>query len=62
MELQAKYLARLHMAQRDLQEMDIPGASLKGRDPRELKVSELKRWLELRTASTHGKKADLITR
>ena len=41
---------------------DVPGASLAGRDPSDLKVPELKRWLECRAASTRGKKADLIAR
>ena len=45
-----------------LQEADVPGASLQGRDPSELKVPELKRWLQCRAASTKGKKADLIAR
>ena len=35
-----------------LQAADVPGASLQGRDPSELKVPELKRWLECRAAST----------
>ena len=45
-----------------LQEKDIPGASLNGRDPNSLKVPELKRWLICRGASTRGNKPDLISR
>ena len=40
-----------------LQESDIPGA-LDGKDPTELKIPELKRWLQCRAASTKGKKID----
>ena len=40
----------------------IPGASLNGRDPSDLKVPELKRWLLCRGASVRGKKADLVLR
>ena len=43
-------------------ENDIPGASLNGRDPSQLKVLELKRWLQCRAGSTRGLKADLIAR
>ncbi len=43
-------------------ERDIPGASLDGRDPTTLKIPELKRWLACRSASTRGKKADLVLR
>ena len=43
-----------------VKESDIPGASLKDRDPIELKVPELKRWLQCRGASVKGKKTDLI--
>ena len=45
-----------------MKERDIPGASLGGRDPGQLKVPELKRWLLCRGASTKGKKADLAGR
>lgn len=45
-----------------LNENNIPGASLCGRDPRSLKIPELKRWLLCRNASTKGKKADLVLR
>jgi hypothetical protein len=45
-----------------LTEVDVPGASLCGKNPSDLKVVELKRWLECRGASTKGKKTDLVTR
>ena len=45
-----------------LQEKDIPGASLCDRDPSELKIPELKRWLACRGAPLKGKKADLVAR
>ena len=45
-----------------LTEKDIPGASLCGRDPSELHVVELKRWLKCRGANTTGRKADLVKR
>ena len=45
-----------------INENDIPGASLGGRDPSSLKIPELKRWLLCRNASTKGKKADLVLR
>ena len=45
-----------------LREKDIPGASLNGRDPGELKVPELKRWLVCRGAPQKGKKVDLVAR
>ena len=46
----------------NLREEDIPGASQAGRDPKTLKVVELQRWLQCRSASTKGKKADLVLR
>ena len=46
----------------ELQEKDVPGASLCGRDPSELKIPELKRWLACRGAPLKGKKADLVAR
>ena len=46
----------------ELRECDVPGASLCGRNPGNLKVPELKRWLQCRAASTKGKKRDLIAR
>ena len=45
-----------------LREKEIPGASLDGGDPSELKVPELKRWLACRGAPQKGKKADLVAR
>ena len=45
-----------------LQEKDIPGASLCGWDPSELKIPELKRWLACRGAPLKGKKSDLVAR
>ena len=45
-----------------LSEDDVTGASLKGRNPQDLKVQQLKRWLLCRKASTRGKKADLGVR
>ena len=45
-----------------LREKEIPGASLDGRDPSELKVPELKRWLACLGAPQKGKKADLVAR
>ena len=45
-----------------LLESDVPGASLKGRQPGDLSVGELKRWLSCRGASRGGRKADLVKR
>ena len=45
-----------------LREQDIPGASLNGREPNQLHVVELKRWLKCRGATTGGKKQDLVKR
>ena len=45
-----------------LVESDIPGASLDGRDPSELHIVELKRWLKCRGANLSGRKADLVKR
>ena len=42
-----------------LTEVDIPGASLSGRAPEDLKVPELKRWLACRNARTGGKNQNL---
>ena len=44
----------------NLHEEDVPGAALAGRDPKTLKVVELKWWLQCRNASTKGKKAKLV--
>ena len=41
----------------------IPGASLKGRKPKDLTTTELIRWLKCRQgASLKGRKADLVER
>ena len=45
-----------------LEEKDIPGALLCGRDPSELKILELKQWLACRGAPLKGKKSDLVAR
>ena len=36
--------------------------ALRGRNPADLKVAELKLWLQERKKSTKGKKADLVER
>ena len=41
---------------------DIPGASLNGRKPEQLKVPDLKYWLASRGAPTKRKRADLVAR
>jgi len=43
-------------------ESDIPGASLNGKDPSEMLVVQLKRWLACRGAPTGGNKPELIER
>ena len=43
-------------------EGDVPGASLNGRKPEQLKVPKLKYWLSCRGAPTKGRKADLVVR
>ena len=43
-------------------EEDVPGASLNGKKPEQLKVPELKNCLACRGATNKGKKADLVTR
>lgn len=45
-----------------LEESDIPGASLNGKKPSELNVTQLKRWLSCRGAPLTGKKAELVER
>lgn len=42
-----------------LDETDIPGASLNGKSPSELNVTQLRRWLACR-APVNGKKPELI--
>ena len=46
----------------ELREKDIPGASLRGRNPGLLTVPELKRWLACHGASRCGRKAELVLR
>ena len=43
-----------------ISEIDIPGASLSGREHNTLKVPAIKRWLQCRSAPTKGKKAQLV--
>ena len=43
-----------------LNESDIAGASLGGKDPSELSIVQLKRWLVCRGAPVNGKKPELI--
>ena len=45
-----------------LTEGDIPGASLDGNNPKQLNVTQLKRWLACRGAPLSGKKPQLIER
>ena len=45
-----------------LVESDIPGASLKGRQPSDLTILELKRWLSCRGGTICGMKAGLVKR
>ena len=45
-----------------LNEGDIPGASLEGKDPSELNMVQLKRWLACRGAPVNGNKPELIQR
>ena len=48
------------MERLNLAESYIPGASLKGRQPNDLTVPELKRWLLSCGATLRGLKADLM--
>lgn len=45
-----------------LNENDIPGASLNRKNPSELNIVQLKRWLVCRGAPVNGKKPELIQR
>ena len=45
-----------------LNEEQVPGASLRGRDVAILNVLELKRWLQCQRALTKGLKSDLVAR
>ena len=47
---------------RCLTELDIPGASLNGRRPQDLKIPQQKRCLQRRNALLKGEKADLVAR
>jgi len=43
-----------------LTEADIPGASLDGKDPTELNITQLKKWLVCHGAPINGRKQILI--
>ena len=43
-------------------EDNVAGASLNGRNPGQLTILQLKRWLQCRGASTKGRKGDLVAR
>jgi len=43
-------------------EADIPGSSLNGKEPSELNIVQLKRWLACRGAPVSGKKPQLVER
>ena len=43
-------------------EDDIPGSSLNGKNPKQLNIQQLKRWLACRGAPVSGKKPELIER
>ena len=45
-----------------LSEKDVPGAALNGREPSQLHVVELKRWLKCRGAATSWRKKVLVKR
>jgi len=45
-----------------LTEDDIPGASLNGKQPKQLNLTQIKRWLACRRAPTSGKRPQLIER
>ena len=45
-----------------LRESDIPGASLNGKNPSELNMTQLKRWLACHGAPTTGRKSELVER
>ena len=45
-----------------LTEADIPGASLDGKDPTELNITRLKRWLACRGIPINGRKPEFIQR
>ena len=43
-------------------EDDIPGSSLNGKNPQQLNMTQLKRWLACRGAPVSGRKPELIER
>ena len=45
-----------------MSEQAVPGASLLGRKPSELTVTQLKRWLTCRGPKTTGNKVALVAR
>jgi len=45
-----------------LSENDIPGASLDGKQPSKLNLTQLKRWLACRGEPLNGKKPQLVER
>ena len=45
-----------------LTENDVPGSALNGKQPHELNVLQLKRWLACRGAPVTGNKPELIER
>ena len=45
-----------------LTKLDIPGASFNSKDPRQLNLMQLKRWLSCRGAPVTGTKPELIER
>lgn len=54
-------LAALSMESAELiTEKEVPGASLNSRRPEQLKVPELKLWLNCRGAPTKGKRQNLL--
>ena len=55
-------IGSLHDIRVPLSEIDIPGASLNSRNPANLIIPQLKRWLQCRGVPTKGKKADLVAR
>ena len=45
-----------------LTEEDIPGASLNGKDPKQMTIKQLKFWLSCRGAKISGEKDELVSR
>ena len=50
------------MEARSISEVDVPGVSLNGRKPEQLKVPKLKLWLTCRRVPMKGRKANLVER